>query len=141
MKNKLLRKMVILLVIIAMLGTASILFIHFYLKAENRDQQTIDKVLKTTVDVQQITTNLADECIIRISFKIQADSKEAKEELEKRDFQVKNIIILTLSEKTEKDLKGKEGQLNLEQELKEKISSIMLNGKVETVYITESLLQ
>lgn len=141
MKNKLLRKMVILLVIIAMLGTASILFIHFYLKEENRDQQTIDEVLKTTVDVQQITTNLADECIIRISFKIQADSKEAKEELEKRDFQVKNIIILTLSEKTEKDLKGKEGQLNLEQELKEKISSIMLNGKVEKVYITESLLQ
>ena len=51
-----------------------------------------------SVDIKEITTNLASNDFIRISFKIQTDSKKAKEELEKRDFQVNNIIILELSE-------------------------------------------
>lgn len=54
---------------------------------------------------------------------------------------MKNIIILELSEKTAEDLKGKEGQQKLENDLKTKISEIMQEGKVEHVYITESLLQ
>lgn len=141
MKNKPLLIMVVLLVIIAVIGSAAFLFIYQTSHENNQDGPTIDEVLTTSVDVNDVTTNLASDDIIRISFKIHTESKEAKEELEKRDFQVKNIIILTLSEKTEADIKGKDGQLNLEEELKEKISGIMQKGKVEKVYITESLLQ
>ena len=65
---------------------------------QSKDSEpTIDEVLEMSVDIKEITTNLASNDFIRISFKIQTDSKEAKEELEKRDFQVNNIIILELS--------------------------------------------
>ena len=45
-----------------------------------------------SVDIKEITTNLASNDFIRISFKIQTDSKEAKEELRKEIF--KSIISL-----------------------------------------------
>lgn len=141
MKNKLLLIMVVLLVVIAIIGSAAIFYIFQTSHDDHQDGRTIDEVLKNSVDVNDVTTNLASDDIIRISFKIQTENKAAKEELEKRDFQVKNIIILSLSEKTEDDIKGKDGQVKLEEELKEKISSIMQKGKVEKVYITESLLQ
>lgn len=141
MKNRPLLIMVVLLVTIAVIGSAAFLYIYKTLHVEGQEGSTIEEVLKTSVDVDDVTTNLASDDIIRISFKIHTESKEAKEELEKRDFQVKNIIILTLSEKTASDIKGKDGQVKLEDELKEKISSIMQKGKVEKVYITESLLQ
>ncbi len=133
--------MAILLVAITLVGAIAVVVILKVTGEDKEKELTIDEVLEASVDIPQMTANLASNDFIRISFKIQTDSVTAKEELEKRDFQVKNIIILELSEKTAEDLKGKEGQQKLENDLKTKISEIMQEGKVEHVYITESLLQ
>ncbi|MEK3989579.1 MULTISPECIES: flagellar basal body-associated protein FliL [Robertmurraya] len=140
-KNKLVMIMAILLVAITLVGAIAVVVILKVTGEDKEKELTIDEVLEASVDIPQMTANLASNDFIRISFKIQTDSVKAKEELEKRDFQVKNIIILELSEKTAEDLKGKEGQQKLENDLKTKISEIMQEGKVEHVYITESLLQ
>lgn len=130
--------MLILLIAITLVGAVAVVVI---LKVTDEDKEpTIDEVLEASVDVPEITTNLASNDFIRISFKIQTDGKKAKEELEKRDFQVKNIIIHTLSEKTAEQVSGNEGQTQLENELKEEINKLMQKGKVEKVYITGSLL-
>lgn len=140
-KNKLLMIMVILLVAIALVGAVAVTII---LKTSNEGKEkepSIEEVLEASVDVPEITTNLASNDFIRISFKIQTDSKKAKEELEKRDFQVKNIIIQELSELKASDIEGKEGKLKLEQTLLENFNSVMQEGHVVKVYITQSLLQ
>lgn len=133
--------MAILLVAITLVGAIAVVVILKVTGEDKEKELTIDEVLEASVDIPQMTANLASNDFIRISFKIQTDSVKAKEELEKRDFQVKNLIILELSEKAAADLKGKEGQQKLENDLKTKISEIMQEGKVEHVYITESLLQ
>jgi flagellar protein FliL len=138
-KNKLLNTMLIILIVIAIAGGTAIYLV--LQKGKDPKEPTIDDILKTSVDVPEITTNLAGDDYIKISFKIQTDSKDAKEELTKRDFQVKNIIIEELSEKKAQDLKGKTGKSTLENTMKLKINELMQDGKVEKVYITESLLQ
>lgn len=141
MKNKLLMIMLILLVAITLVGAVALVVVLKFTGEEGHKEPSIDEVLAASVDVPQITTNLADNDLIRISFKIQTDSKKAKEELEKRDFQVKNIIIQELSEKKSGEFLGKQSQQKFEEELKNKIGMIMQEGKIEKVYITESLLQ
>lgn len=138
--NKLLMIMLILLVAITLVGAVAVVVVLKFTGQEDK-APTIDEVLEASVDVPEITTNLASDDFIRISFKIQTDSKKAKEELEKRDFQVKNIIIQELSEKKTEDLKSKEGKTALEEDLKVKINKLMQEGKIEHVYITDSLLQ
>ncbi|MED3552183.1 flagellar basal body-associated protein FliL [Cytobacillus praedii] len=139
--NKLVMIMIIMLVAITLVGAVAVIVV----KQLNNDgsgpkEPSIDEVLEASVDVPQLTTNLASNDFIRISFKIQTDNKKAKEELEKRDFQVKDIIIQELSEMTAEDIQGKEGQTKLKEVLKGKINGLMQKGKVEEVYITESLL-
>ena len=133
--------MLILLVVIALVGAVAIVMLLNYNNEEEQNEPTIDEVLEASVDIPEITTNLASNDFIRISFKIQTDSKEAKEELEKRDFQVNNIIILELSGLKVEDIQGKEGQIKLEETLTTKINEIMQEGKVQKVYITQFLLQ
>lgn len=133
--------MVVLLVAIALVGAVALTVVLKMSNDGKEKEPTIEEVLKTSVDVEEVTTNLASDDFIRMSFKIQTDSKKAKEELEKRDFQVKNIIIQELSEKKAEELQGKDGKLKLEQALKEDINSLMQEGKVVKVYITQSLLQ
>lgn len=134
--------MFILLVIIALVGTVAIITLLNTNNNQGKDSKpTIDEVLEMSVDIKEITTNLASNDFIRISFKIQTDSKESKEELQKRDFQVNNIIILELSGLEVEEIQGKEGQLKLEETLKTKINEILQEGKVQKVYITQFLLQ
>ena len=73
--------------------------------------------------------------------KVRTDSKDSAEELAKRDFQVKNIIITELSEMTPEDLEGKEGKLTFESSIKTKINELMSNGEIQQVYITSYIIQ
>jgi flagellar FliL protein len=141
MKNKLVMLMMILLVAIALVGAVALVFVLKYTNQEPVSEPSIEQVLDVSVDIPEITTNLADEGFVRISFKIQTDSKKAKKELEQRMFQANNIIILTLSDKTAENIKGKDGQKQFEEELKKQLNEIMQEGKVENVYITQFILQ
>lgn len=132
--------MLIILVVIILAGAGAFYYLLQQKESANKEP-TIDDILKNSVDVAEFTTNLSDSHYVKMSFKIQTNSKDAAAELTKRDFQVRNIVIEELSDVTEKDLQGKVGKVKLEKTLKDKINEVMRDGKVEQVYITESLLQ
>ena len=141
MKNKMMKTMIILLLVILLAGVVAIIVIYKLDHTSANKAPSIDEVLKQSVDVPEITTNLKTNNFIKISFKLETDSTNAKEELEKRDFQVKNIIIDQLSELSPNDLDGQKGKDSLRMALKDKLSKIMQNGKVVNVYITSYVIQ
>jgi flagellar FliL protein len=140
MNKNILRLMVIFLVILLLAGAGA--FYYLQQKNENVSKgQSIDDVIKTSVDITDFITNLKTDNYVKMSFKIQTDSKTAKDELTKREFQVRNIMIEVLSDTKQQDLQGKAGKVKLESILKERINHVMQDGKVVEVYITDSLLQ
>ncbi|MCP3739101.1 flagellar basal body-associated protein FliL [Rossellomorea sp. BNER] len=140
MKNKLLTVTLILIATTLLVGVMALIVILKFDKDENT-KPTIDEVLEASVDIPEITTNLRNNDFIKISFKMQTENKDAKEELQKRDFQVQNIIINELSELTPEKLEGKEGKLEFQEQIEEKVNSLMQEGKVEKVYITSYIIQ
>ncbi len=140
--NKLLTVMLIILVSITLIGVVIfVLLTQFNKQAATDREPTIDEIVESSVDVTEITTNLADNKIIMLSLKIQTDSKKAAEELTKRDFQTKNLVITQLSELTEEDLKGKDGKTTFESTLKSQLNELMQDGEVQQVYITSYVIQ
>lgn len=116
---------------------------YFFMKGTEAagGKPTADEIVENSVEIPEITTNLLNGDYIRISFTIQTDSKKAKEELEKRNFQVENVIIKKLSGLEAKDLEGTEGKVKLEKDLKESLSEFMEEGKIIQVYITSTIIQ
>ncbi len=142
MKNKVLTIMLIMLIAIALVGVLAIVVINNMNNAGGVNQQpTADELVKASVEIPEITTNLAGNEYIKISFTIQTDSKKAKEELEKRNFQAKNIIITQLSEMKGEELTGKVGKDKLQEAIEKDLNDIMQEGQVEQVYITSLILQ
>jgi len=138
--KKLLNIMLIILVTITLIGVAAYVIIMRFTGDETK-QPTADEIVEYSVDIPEMTTNLLDDSYVKISFKIQTDGKKAKEEAEKRDFQIKNIIIEEISEMEAEDFGGKAGKVALRNQLKEQINKVMTEGKVEQVYITSFILQ
>ncbi len=142
MKNKLLTIMLIMLVAIALIGVLAVVVINNMNNSVGTTQEpTADEIVKASVEIPEITTNLAGSEYIKISFTIQTDSEKAKEELAKRNFQAENIIITQLSEMKGKELTGKAGKEKLQEAIKNDLNKIMQEGKVEQVYITSLVLQ
>jgi flagellar protein FliL len=141
LKSKALTIMMILLVTITLVGAIALVVILKFSGDEETKEPSIEEVIENSVDIPEMTTNLMSNDFIRISFKIQTDSKKAKSELEKRDFQVNNIIIEELSELKAEELQGKKGKEMIETKVKDKVNSLMQEGMVEKVYITSMMIQ
>ncbi|WP_342512597.1 flagellar basal body-associated protein FliL [Sporosarcina sp. FSL K6-1522] len=141
MKNKALTISLIILVCITLLGAVALVLVLQLNKGETSEEPTIDEIIESSVDVEEITTNLAGKQFIRITLKIQTDNKKSAEELAKRDFQVKNIVIQELSEMTQANLEGKVGKQAFEDAIKQQLNPLMQEGEVQKVYIVSYIIQ
>ncbi|EKN63891.1 flagellar basal body-associated protein [Schinkia azotoformans MEV2011] len=140
-KNKMINIMIIILVVIALSGVVAYFVITNINKVDSPKEPTIDEILEQSIDTEEITTNLNDGHYLVIQLKIQTDNKKTKEELEKRTFQIKNILIQELSSMKSEQFTSKEGLIEVEELLKMRLNEIVQKGTVEKVYITNRLVQ
>lgn len=140
MKAKLIPISIILGVIILLLGGTW----YFLYHSKTQGKQTAlnaDDILATMVETESITTNLNSGGYIQLRFQIQTSSKEAKDELEKRSFQVQNIILRLASGMTAEEAKQPEGNAQFEQQMKNQLNALLENGKVIHVFTINKVIQ
>lgn len=141
-KNNLVNIMIIILIIITLIGVVAYFVITNLTEVNaGSNEPTIDEILELSVDIEEMTTNLSDGTYIVIQLKIQTDQKKAKEELQKRNFQVKNILIQELAAMKSDQFNTKEGLIEVEEILKMRLNEILQKGTVQKVYITNRLIQ
>lgn len=139
--NKLLTIMLIILVTITLIGVIVVVLLTQLDKGTATTGPTIDEIVESSVDIPEITTNLSDGSFVKVTLKVQASDKKSGEELLKRDFQVKNIVIQELSEMEKESLEGKQGKVAFQNAIKSQVNELMQSGEVTQVYITSYVLQ
>jgi len=139
--NKMLTMIIILLVAVILIGVILFVLLTQFNKPTGAVEPSIDEIVEATVEIPEITTNLADKRVVRLSLKVQTTSKDAAAELTKRVFQVQNIAIQELSEMEQKDLEGKQGKQIFQKSLKTRVNELMLEGEVQEVYFTSFITQ
>lgn len=116
-------------------------FLHQSTSKVNTEELSADDILETIVETEEITTNLNSGGFIQLRFKIQTSSVEAKEELSKRDFQVRNIVLREISAMTEDQVKSPSGMANVEKQIKNDLNKMMQNGKIIQIFTTNKMIQ
>ncbi|RSL33175.1 flagellar basal body-associated protein FliL [Salibacterium salarium] len=141
-KNRLVNIMLIIIISITLIGVvALVLFNYFSSSTEAGSDPTIDEIIENSWETEEITTNLNGGQLFRGRFRIHVDSDEGASELEKRDFQVNNIIIHELAGMSANDIQTQDGINELETTLRSDIDEILDNGEVIRVYTTERMIQ
>lgn len=141
MSSGLVKTMVTSLIVI-LLGGVIALVVVLNVSGEdkkNGDAESIDEIVENSYQTSEITTDLKDGSFVRIQFQIVTDGKKAKEEIAKREFQLKNILIKELSKMNTKDFKS--GLGNLEDVVQLKLNEVMSAGKITDVYTISKILQ
>ncbi|WP_026906126.1 flagellar basal body-associated protein FliL [Paucisalibacillus globulus] len=138
--NKFLKVTLLSLVIIILIGAvAAVIVINVLDKKNENGEPSIDEIIEYSYQTPEITTDLSDGSFVRIQFQIVTDNKDAKEEIEKREFQVKNILIKELATMDEEAFKS--GLTNVEDILKVELNKVMTEGSIIDVYTISKILQ
>ncbi|MEW9667642.1 flagellar basal body-associated protein FliL [Ammoniphilus sp. 3BR4] len=145
-KNKLFNIALIIMIAITLLGVASVAVYKLYINPPNAEVEeleplSIDEILELSVETEEMTTNLNGGGYVRLKFKLQADNKKSREELEKRLYQVDHIILKTLSGMTEGDIRGPEGIKKVEDQIQVSVNELLQEGKVDEVLTTRMIIQ
>ncbi|WP_047984875.1 flagellar basal body-associated protein FliL [Ornithinibacillus californiensis] len=138
--SRLVKTMLLSLVIIILVGVVAAVIVLNVLDKKNDDkEQTIDEIIEYSYQTPEITTDLSDGSFVRIQFQIVTDSKDAKEEIAKREFQVRNILIKELATMDEESFKS--GLSNVEDILTVELNKVMTEGLIQDVYTINKILQ
>src|SRR5690625_4906868 len=127
-----------IIIVIAAVVTGVFFFVSKGDSSAN-NELSIDDMNDYSFETAELTTDLSDGRFVRIQFRIITDGKKALKELEKRDFQIENILIKEISRMNEEDFTT--GLNNVEQTLQDSMNEIMTDGKITEVYTVRKILQ
>ena len=131
--SKLVKAMITSLVILMLGGIIT------YVVYTNMKPDPIEDLVKYSYETSEITTDLEDGGFLRIQFQVVTDGKKAKNELQSRDFQLKNILIKELTHLTEEEFTT--GLDDIEEIVQTKLNELMTEGKIVDVYTINKILQ
>ncbi|WP_093191673.1 flagellar basal body-associated protein FliL [Salimicrobium halophilum] len=137
--SKLMKTMLIVLITLTVLGVAAIIIVLNLNSSEADGERSIDEIREASLETEEMTTDLESGGFVRISFRIITDSTDGLEELEKRDFQMKNVIIKQLAQMDEKAFKS--DLTTLEETIKLRLNEFMEEGTITDVYTISKVLQ
>ncbi len=96
------------------------------------------------VDVNEFIINIVsteDNHFVKASMTFEVSSEATAEEMNKRMPQMRDSIILLISNKDFRELQDIQGKRQLKAELTSRINSILRSGKVTSVYFTDFVVQ
>lgn len=134
--------MLIILVALTLVGVLTfVLVTYFTNQPDPNAEPTIDQIIEQSFQTEEITTNLMSNDFVQASFLIQVDSKAALKEIQKRDFQINNILLRALSGKKATELAGSDGIETFESDIRDQLNELMQEGSVIQVYTTSWVIQ
>jgi flagellar protein FliL len=139
------KKSILIIGIITIIGIAGF-FTWDYLKSkpdekETTKQESIEEILEKSIDTEEITTNLADQGIAKMKFKIITTSKKNAEELTKLSFLTESTIIKYFNGMTKQEMTGQGAIETIETSLKDNLNKALGHEYVTKIYIVEHMVQ
>jgi len=96
------------------------------------------------VNIETFIVNILDDQqsrYLKAAITLELNTQEASMEVNQRMPQIKDAILLLLSNKTYSELSDLQGKIQLRAELINKLNGILQQGKVKRIYFTEFVVQ
>lgn len=145
-KSKL--KWIIIITIIVLLVGAGGFFGYSKFKKNTKVKATNEKKQKVSIicPMKSFVVNLLDKKgvqrrYLKVTIEVEVGDEAAKQLIERNDPQLRDSVLMLLSNQTLNEINTMEGKLELKQELLSRMGQILGNGVVRRIYFTEFVVQ
>jgi flagellar FliL protein len=101
-------------------------------------------VKKPTYLLDTFIVNLSDpkgKRYLRVTMDLEMSKEDLREEIEMREPQIRNIILMILPSRTVEGVQSIEGKIALRDEIITEVNNILSNGSITNLYFTEFVVQ
>lgn len=138
MSNNGFKVVLVVLAVIAIAGVGGVVFL--LLDDSDPDRAlTIEEQVEYSYTTEEINLDLGDNRYVQMKFNILTNNSDAREEIELREFQFKNILIKETINMTSDQLQSDLAQF--EETLKVEMNKLMEEGEITDVYIVSKIVQ
>ncbi|MBW4828691.1 MAG: flagellar basal body-associated FliL family protein [Clostridiaceae bacterium] len=137
-------KKTILIVVIVVLSLFAIagFVLGFSSYKNNGDKNNNKDAEKNYITLEEMYCNIKDsKKIVKIKTTIEINNKNTYEELEEKQFLMRNEINKIIRSKEENELQGKEGQIALQNEIKENLIKLFNDESITNVFFNDLIIQ
>jgi flagellar FliL protein len=153
-KKKSKKLLIIILVFVLLLLGGGVFGVYYFFlapkapSAEELAKIEVEKNKKPEIlpvfSLKPFVVNLADgkgRRYLKVSMKLELSSDELLEEVEKRQPQIRDVILTLLSSKTSDEVNSMEGKFLLRQEIIKRVNTFIITGKITKIYLEEFVVQ
>lgn len=129
-----------LIIIVIITTTGIIVGVMFY---KNNPENPDKKELETfNLTLEDMYCNIKDsKRIVKAKITIETNDKKALEIIKEKQFLIRDDINKIIRNKTEENLQGKEGQIELQGKIKESLKKLFNEEKITNVYFDDLIIQ
>lgn len=100
------------------------------------------EIVKHTLTLEDMFCNIKDsKRILKLRATIESTSEESIVRLEEKQFLARDEINKVVRNKTDEELQGKEGQIQLQKEIKEELIRLFNDDSITNVYFDDFIIQ
>ncbi len=146
---------IIAVVVILLIGGGAAAYFLFLKKphVETNKKSDVEMILPSNdnkgdigpmIDISEFIVNIISEDsshYVKAALTLELSTEQAVEEAEKRLPQIRDAILLLISNKTIEELQDLHGKKQLKAEVKSNINAFMQSGQVKNIYLTDFVVQ
>jgi flagellar protein FliL len=137
-------KMIILPVLVALLGGGGYLGYAKFIKPPPEESKQPEVEQNVAHEMGTFLVNLSDpggKRYLKISIQLELNSQVVSQELNKRNVEVRDAILMILSSKEYNDIGNAMGKMVLKREILTRLNKMLRDGQAREIYFTEFLVQ
>ncbi|MBU5594966.1 flagellar basal body-associated protein FliL [Amphibacillus sp. MSJ-3] len=138
MTNKSFKIILTILAIIAISGIGGIVYLLTNNDDPNREL-TINEQVEYAYTTEEINLDLEDDRYVQLQFNILTNNSDARDEVELREFQFKNLLIKETIDMTSEQLQADLDEF--EDTLKTEMNNLMEEGEITDIFIVGKIVQ
>jgi len=114
------------------------------IKAAEATKEIVDEQKEFFFSMAPFVVNLADQeskHYLKVNIELGVRRKDILDEIEQRNPQVRDIILFVLMNKRFEEINSLAGKKQLKHELISRISNVLRTGTIQTIYLTDFIVQ
>src|SRR5690554_2108766 len=135
------KKNVLIVIIILILALSLAIIAGIFIFSNNSN--TKEKEVKTfTLTLEEMYCNIKESRrILKIKATVETISKKTLEEISEKQFLIRDEINKIIRNSTEEELEGKDGQINLQNKIKDNLINLFNDDNITNVYFDDFIIQ
>jgi flagellar protein FliL len=136
-------KIIVLVVLLAVLGGGGFFgYVKFLKKEPPPKEPEVEQ--SVSAEAGSFLVNLSDpggKRYLKVSLQFELSGKKVNDEINRRNVEMRDMIIMLLSSKEYTEIGNATGKLTLKRELMTRLNKMLRDGQVKEIYFTEFLVQ